>query len=384
VLPSALVPGSRVKSTGTPRQSRLSLPYIGGAPGGRWVSQQRHSFQPSAAGERRTKARRALGPAARGRIAGDISLRAAESVVESPAQLPLHASSHAANRHPAPSTQHPAPSTHRSGHRLRRGKGRRLHRSAAAPGTHPLRLRLSSASVSVSSSSSAAPYACSASYENTHTYATAAMRVMAGFDGPHAAHGQAHVGHYGVPAQSHYAAMAHHSGLSFARPLPMGAPVLAPAGFNHPQHTGHHQHGRIHHQIQNQGQHLHHAQRSQNHTHNHNHHPHLAMADSAYMASAEQLAHLQKLSSEYEPEASVSLLPCTAPARADRPQGPLVGERQSSAAITAQYASADPVFRAKTLALPTKYAYYRSCRGDGHCGWRGECIAPSVCLASVY
>jgi hypothetical protein len=111
VLPSALVPGSRVKSTGTPRQSRLSLPYIGGAPGGRWVSQQRHSFQPSAAGERRTKARRALGPAARGRIAGDISLRAAESVVESPAQLPLHASSHAANRHPAPSTQHPAPST---------------------------------------------------------------------------------------------------------------------------------------------------------------------------------------------------------------------------------------------------------------------------------
>jgi hypothetical protein len=116
VLPSALVPGSRVKSTGTPRQSRLSLPYIGGAPGGRWVSQQRHSFQPSAAGERRTKARRALGPAARGRIAGDISLRAAESVVESPAQLPLHASSHAANRHPAPSTQHPAPSTQHPAH----------------------------------------------------------------------------------------------------------------------------------------------------------------------------------------------------------------------------------------------------------------------------
>jgi hypothetical protein len=117
VLPSALVPGSRVKSTGTPRQSRLSLPYIGGAPGGRSVSQQRHSFQPTAAGERRTKARRALGSAARGRIAGEISLRAAESVVESPVQLPLRALRHAANRHPA-----------QVEHRLRWGKGRALHR----------------------------------------------------------------------------------------------------------------------------------------------------------------------------------------------------------------------------------------------------------------
>jgi ubiquitin thioesterase protein OTUB1 len=78
--------------------------------------------------------------------------------------------------------------------------------------------------------------------------------------------------------------MAHHSALSFARPLPMRAPVLAPAGFNHLQHTGHHQHGRI--QIQN-----------------HN----LTMADPAYMASDEDMAHLQKLSSEYEPEATVSL-----------------------------------------------------------------------------
>jgi ubiquitin thioesterase protein OTUB1 len=53
-------------------------------------------------------------------------------------------------------------------------------------------------------------------------------------------------------------------------------------------------------------------------------------------------------------------------------QGPLVGERQSSAAITTQYANADPVYRIKTAALPAKYAYFRTCRGDGHCGWRGE------------
>ncbi|EOA81662.1 uncharacterized protein SETTUDRAFT_174325 [Exserohilum turcica Et28A] len=70
--------------------------------------------------------------------------------------------------------------------------------------------------------------------------------------------------------------------------------------------------------------------------------------------SDEDYAHLQKLSSEYEPEAT----------------GPLVGERQSSAAITTQYATADPVFQVKTAALPAKYAYFRTCRGDGHCGWR--------------
>ncbi|KAH7402772.1 peptidase C65 Otubain-domain-containing protein [Pyrenochaeta sp. MPI-SDFR-AT-0127] len=78
------------------------------------------------------------------------------------------------------------------------------------------------------------------------------------------------------------------------------------------------------------------------------------MADPAYLPSDEELAHLQKLSSEYEPEAT----------------GPLVGERQSSAAITTQYANADPVYRVKTAALPAKYAYFRTCRGDGHCGWR--------------
>jgi ubiquitin thioesterase protein OTUB1 len=180
--------------------------------------------------------------------------------------------------------------------------------------------------------------------------------VMGGFHG----HGQAHAGqHYGVPAQSHYNSI--HSGLSFARPLPMRAPVLAPAGFNHHQlqHTGHHQHGR-----------------SQNHNQNQQHH--LSTMADPYMASDEQMAHLQKLSSEYEPEATVSLL-CLGgmTTAADRHQGPLVGERQSSAAITTEYANADPIYRVKTAALPGKYAYFRTCRGDGHCGWRGESSAPS-------
>jgi ubiquitin thioesterase protein OTUB1 len=68
----------------------------------------------------------------------------------------------------------------------------------------------------------------------------------------------------------------------------------APAGFNHHQHTGQHQLGRNQHQ------------------HQHQDHPQslsLAMADPAYMTSDEEMAHLQKLSSEFEPEASVSAMP---------------------------------------------------------------------------
>jgi hypothetical protein len=43
------------------------------APGSPWVSQQRHSFQPTATDSTSTKARRALGSAARGRIAAEIA-----------------------------------------------------------------------------------------------------------------------------------------------------------------------------------------------------------------------------------------------------------------------------------------------------------------------
>ncbi|KAK5117486.1 hypothetical protein LTR85_008871 [Meristemomyces frigidus] len=70
--------------------------------------------------------------------------------------------------------------------------------------------------------------------------------------------------------------------------------------------------------------------------------------------SEEDLAELQKLSNEYEPEVT----------------GPLVGQREPSTAIATEYASADPVFQAKTAALPQKYSHYRTTRGDGRCGWR--------------
>ena len=77
----------------------------------------------------------------------------------------------------------------------------------------------------------------------------------------------------------------------------------------------------------------------------------------AYQQQSEQdLAELQKLSNEYEPEVTVSevkietlkLPEVHQSADHDLHQGPLVGQREPSTAITTEYASADPVFQAKT------------------------------------
>ncbi|KAL1301446.1 hypothetical protein AAFC00_005698 [Neodothiora populina] len=73
----------------------------------------------------------------------------------------------------------------------------------------------------------------------------------------------------------------------------------------------------------------------------------------------EDLAEFQELSNKYEPEAT----------------GPLVGERQSSAALATEYAAADPIYRTKTAKLPESYSHYRTCRGDGRCGWRAIAFA---------
>lgn len=51
-------------------------------------------------------------------------------------------------------------------------------------------------------------------------------------------------------------------------------------------------------------------------------------------------------------------------------EGPLVGDKKSSLAITEEYAKADPIYVAKTSALPQKYSHYRPVLGDGNCGWR--------------
>ncbi|KAI1162071.1 cysteine proteinase [Nemania serpens] len=56
-------------------------------------------------------------------------------------------------------------------------------------------------------------------------------------------------------------------------------------------------------------------------------------------------------------------------------EGPLVGEKVSSQAITAEYAKADPTYVTKTMALPQTYSHYRPIQGDGNCGWRAIAFA---------
>ncbi|RDA93309.1 hypothetical protein CP533_2058 [Ophiocordyceps camponoti-saundersi (nom. inval.)] len=51
-------------------------------------------------------------------------------------------------------------------------------------------------------------------------------------------------------------------------------------------------------------------------------------------------------------------------------EGPRVGEKSSSDAITHEYAKADQVYVEKTMALPQTYSHYRPIQGDGNCGWR--------------
>ncbi|KAH8762103.1 peptidase C65 Otubain-domain-containing protein [Diaporthe sp. PMI_573] len=54
----------------------------------------------------------------------------------------------------------------------------------------------------------------------------------------------------------------------------------------------------------------------------------------------------------------------------DPHQGPLLGDKTTIAAITEQYAKADPIYVDKTIALPQTYSHYRPVKGDGNCGWR--------------
>ncbi|KAL5431918.1 hypothetical protein PMIN07_012536 [Paraphaeosphaeria minitans] len=129
----------------------------------------------------------------------------------------------------------------------------------------------------------------------------------------------------GFQAYRHAPARYHESALAFAAPhLPFRPPELASVRYQHP-HAGH----------------FHYNQTS-------------SMTDAPFLTPEDEFAQLQKLSNEYEPEVT----------------GPLVGDRQSSSAIATEYANADPVYRIKTQALPAKYAFFRTCRGDGHCGWR--------------
>ncbi|KAK2741357.1 hypothetical protein FQN57_005641 [Myotisia sp. PD_48] len=75
--------------------------------------------------------------------------------------------------------------------------------------------------------------------------------------------------------------------------------------------------------------------------------------------SPDDMAVLQKLSNEYEPEL----------------KGPLVGPKLSTEVISQEYAQADPVYVAKTAALAESNSHYRVMKGDGNCGWRAVAFA---------
>lgn len=137
-----------------------------------------------------------------------------------------------------------------------------------------------------------------------------------------------------------------HPALSY-RPTPQPLPLRPP------EYSAGHAHQHPHHAYPHNHQHLDHHHARPQHPQQQQQPP-VSMAGNAYMPTDEELAHLQKLSHEYDPEVP----------------GPLVGERQSSTAITTEYANADPVYRVKTAALPSKYSHFRTCKGDGNCGWR--------------
>ncbi|KAI1112087.1 peptidase C65 Otubain-domain-containing protein [Nemania sp. NC0429] len=101
--------------------------------------------------------------------------------------------------------------------------------------------------------------------------------------------------------------------------------------------------------------------------HPHQHpHPHLADRVPIHYSMDQQLeldpndiAQQEAAANDFEPQL----------------EGPLVGEKVSSQAITAEYAKADPTYVAKTMALPQTYSHYRPIQGDGNCGWRAIAFA---------
>ncbi|KAI0458179.1 peptidase C65 Otubain-domain-containing protein [Xylaria acuta] len=121
------------------------------------------------------------------------------------------------------------------------------------------------------------------------------------------------------------------------------------------QHQHQHPHQHQHQQHQHQHQHRHLPQR-----------PHLSDRTTIHYKMEQPLELDQNEIAQQE-----------AAARDFEPQlkEPLVGEKVSSQAITEEYAGADPIYVAKTLALPQTYSHYRPMQGDGNCGWRAIAFA---------
>ncbi|THY79176.1 cysteine proteinase [Aureobasidium pullulans] len=129
------------------------------------------------------------------------------------------------------------------------------------------------------------------------------------------------------------------------RPAEMQMP-MRPSALGMPEL--HHQHHHHHQPLVDHSQFIH------SHQHQQPQQPRHTPAAMAYSQSEDEMAQLQKLSAEFQPEVT----------------GPFVSEKQLTSALIEEYAAADPVYRTKTSALPHKYSHYRTTRGDGRCGWR--------------
>ncbi|KAI0440140.1 peptidase C65 Otubain-domain-containing protein [Xylaria telfairii] len=124
-------------------------------------------------------------------------------------------------------------------------------------------------------------------------------------------------------------------------------------------------------QLQNQPQQHQHQHQHRQHQHQHQHR-HLPQRP--HVSDRTTIHYKMEQSLELDPN---EIAQQEAAARDFEPQlkGPLVGEKVSSQAITEEYARADPIYVAKTMALPQTYSHYRSMQGDGNCGWRAIAFA---------
>ncbi|RYP55186.1 hypothetical protein DL768_000180 [Monosporascus sp. mg162] len=138
----------------------------------------------------------------------------------------------------------------------------------------------------------------------------------------------------------------------------------------HNSHPHHHQHNSPHilkpHYPDAHGPY--HPPHHTTHPQQHHHHQHRRQLQQ-HLQQRQQL-HQKRLKMEQSPTSDISQQ--QAAARDYKPvlEGPMVGEKTTSHAITQEYAKADRTYVAKTLALPQTYSHFRPIQGDGNCGWR--------------
>ncbi|KAI1129989.1 peptidase C65 Otubain-domain-containing protein [Nemania abortiva] len=205
----------------------------------------------------------------------------------------------------------------------------------------------------------------------------------------HASHSDNSAGY-----SSNSASSSIHPGRLYNLPMPVSVP--------HHQHQHHHPHP-------SQQQHHHHRPQRQNQPpppplqqHQPQRHPHQHQGLPPHSLVSDRATTHYKMDQQLDLDPN-EIAQQEAAARDFEPQleGPLVGEKVSSQAITAEYARADPTYVAKTMvssmpprhctsylrtglltvyscspqALPQTYSHYRPIQGDGNCGWRAIAFA---------